>query len=705
MKEFWIVFCVVLLVIGLCVCCVAAAGLAGVVLYSNDYSDLNASSTAVVIRPEQASTPMVVRPTPLSPSFTTEQPTPQDDDVTSSTPDAVTPDNDITDEPPGWEAVSDETIQTLNNTIVPINDLLDLAARLLGKTGLSPTVEPAPAYDVGDRLDFWVTNVDTNENTRIEAVLRYETEHAYFWLEDGVDYDDDDLSQLAETFEDEIYPINREFFGSEWSPGVDGDPHLYIVYASDLGFSLAGYFSSADSYPPEAHEYSNAHETFMLNADNMDLGYDDTYSTLAHEFQHMIHWYRDRNESSWLNEGFSVLSEFLHGYLVWFDYDFISDPDVQLTDWPTDSSDSPPHYGAGFMFTAYFLDRFGEEATQLLVAEQANGMESVDIVLDEIGATDGLTGEPISAEDLFLDWVIANYLQDDDVADGRYVYHNYPSAPKADPNEEISSCPVDMRTREVHQFGADYINIDCDGDYTLNFEGSVQVGLLPEDAYSGSYAFWSNKGDESDMTITQEFDFSDHDGSLTLSFWTWYDLEEDYDYAYVLASTDGENWQILDAPSCTTLDPSGNSYGCGYNGLSGGSGEWIQEEVDISQFAGQKVQLRFEYITDAAVNGEGILIDDISIPETGYFTDFEVDNGGWESAGFARVTNILPQTFRLALIEHGKDTQVTFIELDETVAIEIPIHIGGDVSSVTLVVTGTTPYTRQKAAYQYEIIP
>ena len=52
-------------------------------------------------------------------------------------------------------------------------------------------------------------------------------------------------------------------------------------------------------------------------------------------------------------------------------------------------------------------------------------------------------------------------------------------------------------------------------------------------------------------------------------------------------------------------NPSGNSYGWGY---TGSTGDWIQERVDLSQFAGQKVQIRFEYVTDAAVNEEGFLL-------------------------------------------------------------------------------------------------
>ena len=43
---------------------------------------------------------------------------------------------------------------------------------------------------------------------------------------------------------------------------------------------------------------------FFINSDNVDLGDDYIYGTVAHEFQHMIHWYKDRNEETWVNEGF-----------------------------------------------------------------------------------------------------------------------------------------------------------------------------------------------------------------------------------------------------------------------------------------------------------------------------------------------------------------------------------------------------------------
>ncbi len=127
--------------------------------------------------------------------------------------------------------------------------------------------------------------------------------------------------------------------------------------------------------------------------------------------------------------------------------------------------------------------------------------------------------------------------------------------------------------------------------------------------------------------------------------------------------------------------------------------------MDISQLAGQEVRIRFEYVTDAAVHGEGMLIDDIEIPEVGYFSDFEEDDGGWEADGFVRIQNVLPQTFRLALITASEDgTTVEYIPLGVNNVAEIPLDIPEEGKSVVLVVMGTTRFTRETAPYTLEFL-
>ncbi|HUE99744.1 MAG TPA: hypothetical protein VMN99_10845 [Anaerolineales bacterium] len=599
---------------------------------------------------------------------------------------------------PPVEDISRETIETLAEAQVPENDPYELACRLQAVCNVPRTVQ-AKSYQVGDTEKFWIVNSDTNEHSQIDATLRYITPHSYFWAENGTQVDEDDMKALMDTFEEKIYPTNREFFGSEANPGVDGDPHIYVIYASSIGHNIAGYFSSSDSFNPLVNEYSNAHETYVLGT-SQDLGNAYTYATLAHEFVHMIQNASDRNDVSWLNEGFAELGAFLNGYDIGgADWLYVQNPDIQLNTWVDNSSpDFSAHYGQSFLYLTYFLDRFGEEATKALTNNPENDLTSVDGTLAELNITDPQTGNVITADDVLVDWAVAMHLLDESVGDGRYTFKNYPNAPRVTASESLSDCPQSLSST-VNQYGIDYYTIECAGDYTLSFTGSTAVGLLPISANSGEYMFWSNRGDESDMTLTREFDFTNASGPITMSFALWYDIEVDYDYAYIEASTDGETWEILKSSSSTNEDPTGANYGWGYNGQTNG---WGTEEVDLSKFAGQTVQLRFEYVTDAALNGEGLLLDDVRIDAIEYQEDFEAGDGGWEAEGFVRVDNVLPQTYRLALIAKGDTTTVTQIELNPDQTVDIPLSLNSGDEAV-LVVTGTTRFTRLPAAYQIEI--
>jgi immune inhibitor A len=726
MKNSWLVSIIILSIITICVCLVTCGALATVVIRKASTGSLANVSlsfgststvdqlppTPVVIRPSEETPPGVdlrptstetngagIKPAPTEMNGTGIQPAPS---AESPTPTATLP---------------ADMVKLLNDTILPTNDPILLAQRL-GVNGqpiqeeIPRTIDPpTTARQVGENQNFWVINSDTNKFFQVSATLQHVTEHSYFWIEDGVQFNRRDLKQLARTFEDEIYPTTRNLFGSEWTPGVDGDPHLYILFARDLGETIAGYFSTKDEYPPIVSKYSNAHEMFLLSADGQDLGDEYAYTVLAHELQHMIHWNMDRNEEVWVDEGLSELSSFISGYGVGFhDYSYVEDPDIQLTDLPED--DVVPHYGASFLFFNYFLNRFGEESTRLLVRSELDGLASVDQFLVDQQISDPLTGSPIRADDVFADWTLATYLMDESVADGRYTLANYPHAPQTTATETFRQCPLEVQTRDVSQYGVDYYQITCRGDFTLHFEGSTQVAILPTDPRSGSYYFWSNRGEESDTTLTRAFDFSKHNGALTFSYSTWYDLEQDYDYAYLEVSTDGgKTWKILNTPSGTADNPAGSSYGWGYNGKSGNSivsgnqvSHWITETVDLSAYAGKKVLLRFEYITDAAVNGEGLVLDDLSIPEIGYTTDLETDDGGWQADGFVRIQNVLPQTYRLAIIRFGKEITVEKFILDGNNQLDIPLSIRNDVDEIVLVVSGTAPFSRQKTGYRFELI-
>ena len=597
--------------------------------------------------------------------------------------------------------IDSETLDTLDSEEIPNADLIELARRLGGVTDEIPEMldPPSAPLQVGARQLFHASNQDTNEQFDVNATLRYVTDHAYFWIGDGAQYDEAELERLAETFENRIYPTTREFFGSEPNPGIDGDPHIYILYANGLGFGIAGYFSSVDSVHPLVREDSNGHEMFYFNASTVELDEAFTYAVLAHEFQHMINFNVDIDETTWVSEGLAELSAHLNGFGTAVNHPLYTDePDRSLNDW--DPDDSGPNYGAASLFMYYFLDRFGEELTQQMATHPGNGLEGIDLALRDAGAVDSLTGEQYGADGVILDWVIANYLDDRDVADGRFSYRLFPDLRQTRQTETLRDCPAEEEERQVSQYGVHYIRLICEGQRTMTFDGVEEIQLLPADPFSGEYAFWSNKGDTADMRLTQAFDLTEVSGPVTLAYQTWYDIEENWDYAFLEVSEDGgESWEILRTPSSTDSNPNENSYGWGYTGKSRLS-DWIEETVDLSDYAGKEIVLRFEYITDLAANGEGMMLDDISIPEIGYFSDFEVDDGGWEAEGWVRIQNVLPQTFKLAWISLGDDTTVDYIPLSAGNVAQIPIDIGEDEAGV-LVVVPTTRITRQPTGYIY----
>lgn len=594
-----------------------------------------------------------------------------------------------------------ETLEILDNEAIPQRDPLNLAERLKGIS--SPRVslaEPPQAYQNGESRFFWILDVDDNEYRQIEAILAYQTDHLYFWIEDDIEFDREEVALLATTFESSIYPTNREFFGVEWTPGVDNDEHLVVIFARRLG-GAAGYFSGTDSFMPEVKEYSNQAEMFYLSADYLNLGNSYTYGVLAHEFQHMIHWYQDRNETSWLNEGLSELAVDINGYDTGgFMYLFSFEPDTQLTFWPGDyQGDSSPNYGSSFLFVRYLYSQFGSQVISDIVNSSSNGMISIDESLEAYREDFSADSTFPMGDVIFQNWTIANYLQDNAVGSGEYGYGDFDIIPAFYPVDYLR-CDSDWFEGTVNQYGTDYLAIDCLGSFEIEIVTDNTINLLSVDPYSGGHYFWSNYGDESHMRLHRDFDLTNVSGPVTLNYSTWFDIERDYDYVYVTTSIDGEEWTILETTRCTREDPTGANYGCGYNGLSGG---WINETVDLSAFAGENVTIQFEYITDAAVNGEGFVIDNISIDAIEYFTDFEDGDAGWQGEGFVLISNQLPQAFSTAVIQIGDESkvvkQISASGMDQVIQVDNQ----NDQEEIILAISGLTRHTRIPAGYRLRV--
>ncbi len=616
-----------------------------------------------------------------------------------------------------------ENLEAVQQSDVPPADLHELGIRFRGVDPNTPRVASTtnPDYPVGTVRRFTVSDADADKTFEIEAELVYKTPHVYVWVEKGVEVDERRLKKAADLFETHTYPTDREFFGSEWTPGVDGDPHISILHARGLGDTVAGYFSSPDEYVKAVRPDSNEMEMFYINIENVTIGDDFYNGVLAHEFQHMIHWYNDRNEETWLNEGCSDLAMDLnnrrypgHYDVGGSDYAYMLHPDTQLDSWPEGTAgNAAAHYGASYLFMAYFLDRFGEQATMDLVAQPENGMESVDLTLRDLDMP-----ADYDHRALFADWVVANFVDAPDFGDGRYGYRSVdPSRARIDVSYDEGDFPPDGHTSSVHQYGVDYVEVEGDHPFTFRFQGDTLVKLMDTDAHSGDYLWWSNRADESDTRLSRIVDLRGA-SEARVDFWSWYYIEEDWDYAYVVVGTTDEgripddlsdpaiHWQILDDPSlhCTTSNPNDNAYGCGFTGKSNG---WQHLEADLTPFVGQEIVLRFEMITDAAVNQPGFALDDITLTVDGqvrFSDDVESGEGEWIAEGFLRHSNILPEEWivQAILLDGNRLVEVRPLLMADGTEGEWTIPLGeNDVDRVVFTLSALAPVTTEPAHYTF----
>ncbi len=556
----------------------------------------------------------------------------------------------------------------------PVRDLAEIAVRL-GKIPPGPIPTPTPAlHHPGEEAIFWVVDHPATRYFTTTAELSVLTANFCAWVERGREIDRKALKDSIRRFEAEIYPRIMEIFSPQFPiPLNDSCIHIFNGLTPGVG----GYFSGSDAYSRQIHQYSNEKPVLYLNIGSLKPGTEHYLSVLAHEFQHMLQWYVDRNEDTWVNEGFSQMAEFIAG----LSYNgsaraFLAQPDTQLTSWPDDPGKAYPNYGASFLFMAYFYERFGKEAFQNLVRSPLNGPHS----FNEILASQGL-----SFEDLFADWVIANYLDD---LDSKYGYREL-DPPKPQLTAAITFIPITL-TETVHQYAADYFKIQTEEPVLLRFSGNLTVTLGPQSPYSGKFMWWSGRGDEVDSTLTRPFNLK-NTNKATLRFRTWYDLEKDYDYVYVEVSSDGGNtWKILRGIRSSEDNPIGNNLGYGYTGKSGG---WVEEEIDLTPWAGKEILLRFELITDDAVNNPGFFLDDIAIPEIGYYEDFERGHGGWVPNGFVYTDGIVKQGWIIQVIESGKPPVVRRWK-----PVDFPLEAKLNPGTV-IIVSAFAPVTSEPAFY------
>lgn len=523
----------------------------------------------------------------------------------------------------------------------------------------------------------------------IKATLRVVSPNAYFYVEEGLTVSQQELEASATEFEARIVPAVRRYVNPAWQPGAGIDTRVTVLHAMVAG--AAGYMTSLDLLPKSVYPNSNERPVVYMSLLSNMPGTPGYYQVLTHEAQHLAQQQSSPYQDTWIQEGMSELVSELAGYKAGSGAGFLDAPDTSLVNWDVPDPNQARHYGAAYLFLKYVGGQIGYETLlPVLASGKATGM-------DAMGEALANAGDPRSPEEALRDWTIANAVGGAAGVDQRYAY---PAPGPGTVRVQLAPEAEGGRAGDVSQYAAGYVELRPSSQArTITFQGAVTTPLLPTTPPSGERFWWSNRGDHVASTMTRQFALHRVE-KASLRFKIWHDLEEQFDFAFVLASKDGgETWDILSGRHTTTKNDMGKNFGPAYTGTSGKAPTWEDEEMDLSPYAGGRMLVRFLYVSDEGVNNAGLALDDITIPEIGFQDDAETGSGGWVMDGFVRTLNAVPQRFFVTVIDR-EASAVEEVHLDAFNRGAVGVPAG---RTTVLAVTAMAPATSVRAAYQYTV--
>jgi len=127
------------------------------------------------------------------------------------------------------------------------------------------------------------------------------------------------------------------------------------------------------------------------------------------------------------------------------------------------------------------------------------------------------------------------------------------------------------------------------------------------DSPSGNYPNSSIR----DMIMTTNIDIPDGTLVAILNFFARWEIEENYDFAQFLISTDGMNWTALEGSYTVVSSPYQSQQSMPV--YEGSQTVWVQEEIDLTDYIGNNVSFRYLLKSNDTINDDGFYIDDLSL--------------------------------------------------------------------------------------------
>jgi hypothetical protein len=367
----------------------------------------------------------------------------------------------------------------------------------------------------------------------------------------------------------------------------------------------------------------------------------------AHEWQHLLHYYTDPFETTWVNEGLSDFAQTLTGYVdgrltidqkgadshiyCYQGFGIVQTPfnpnprdcggaENSLNIWDEGIPAAVlADYGHTYSLMLYLFDRFGTQFMSALHQDgDLQGLASLDAHLDAAGVSNmyGLLHDFQSST--LLDRIVGN------PPFGLVLGTSKSRVTTASLNSTVNLAnPQSYDDPGAAPNGSDYVPLqNANGQFlrgkdlrSLKFEGAKTLPPLPllwsvvsnDPDRNGNAVLFS--GNTSNLDAAAVIPASVPAGSPTLTFLAKYGAEAGFDYGYIGVSTDGGASYTLLTSDRTVEAPLGP-------GLNGTTVGFEPHTFDLTPYAGQNVLLSFRYVSDGSVNEGGLKLDDIAVGGT-----------------------------------------------------------------------------------------
>ena len=151
-------------------------------------------------------------------------------------------------------------------------------------------------------------------------------------------------------------------------------------------------------------------------------------------------------------------------------------------------------------------------------------------------------------------------------------------------------------------------------DWTGNWSTTNATYVSPNRSFTDSPSGNYSNNQTKNFTYDNQIDLTNAVSAM-ISFYAKWDIEADYDYVQFQVSTDGGNSWIGQCGNYTVLGTSANGsvQPEGEPVYEGTFSDWVLEEISMSDYIGQVINVRFRLQSDGGVREDGFYFDDFKI--------------------------------------------------------------------------------------------